>query len=448
MFLVLSFILLWSVSAAIGAWRDRGRISVGSDLESVPGFFSIAVLPSRSPARMESLDDSMLRLAGDVEMAYRTKGVRSLAITAASASTGIAVLSGALQRKLVELGFEVGRISCANLLDEARGKGKAGGAPAQADRERLIEPDESEKMKASLVAKRLEEMKAEYDFVLIESPALLHSISAEYVVRHTDAAILVGQTHQTSRREWSDAIERLQIFQVTVLGAIVDRPPMRFMGEALRKEFARPDSQPRIKVEAGIEIGCEVQRVTEPKAEIPGALEVSARRMGGEERRDAEHRDTQFLNQLLIERLLQRQSGRTASHERREWDGKLRRSSDVTPRSPATEFSGPPALRASSSDSVFSKRVSPDPRAVSPLTTARWDPIPPLRPARIRWSGPPTDAAATPSETQAEKPEGESIAESAAPQYAYAADESSLSGGTTPEEQELSGESLRRRKGD
>lgn len=217
--------LTFGVTAAATARKYNGRIYTSPDVESALGFPPLAVLPARDEVSEEQLSQDVLRIAGCMETAHRTKGVRSFLLTAVSSHTDIESLSRELVGKLREMGMNACQATSADLL-----------LPVQLDRSAPV--DTSSTISSAMpvltvdqgfVSANLTLMQASHSLVLIQAATLGDSAETEYVARCADATILFAQSAVTTRGELLHAAELLQRLQVPGLGIVLQEVRKRFV---------------------------------------------------------------------------------------------------------------------------------------------------------------------------------------------------------------------------
>jgi len=83
---------------------------------------------------------------------------------------------------------------------------------------------------------RLSELRAEFDYVLLDTPAVTSCPDAELMARYTDGVVLVVQSRSTHRASARAVKARLEMARIPILGAVLNRRTYP-IPEALYRRF-------------------------------------------------------------------------------------------------------------------------------------------------------------------------------------------------------------------
>lgn len=86
-------------------------------------------------------------------------------------------------------------------------------------------PNPAELLQTEAMRRLLADVRAEYDYVLIDAPPLLPVTDAALLASQSDGAILVVRHNSTTRDEVRDSVERLQSVGARLLGTIANMAP-------------------------------------------------------------------------------------------------------------------------------------------------------------------------------------------------------------------------------
>jgi capsular exopolysaccharide synthesis family protein len=90
-----------------------------------------------------------------------------------------------------------------------------------------LPPNPTELLGSKKMAKLLDDLTREFDYVLLDSPPLLAVTDAAVLSRQTDGVLLVVKPGQTKRDALSVAVEQLKHVQANILGLVMNEIPRR-----------------------------------------------------------------------------------------------------------------------------------------------------------------------------------------------------------------------------
>jgi hypothetical protein len=204
----------------------------------VIGFPPIGVLLDHDDFSSEASGQYLLRLAGGIQHARNTAGARTFLFTATAAESGTTTVVEKLGRQLRNLGLNTLTVAATNI----------DGKIAYVRQENPINSSEpgptrySDKLRragagdltmqmngaptggnpiysGTFVSQILNEVKDDYDIVLVDASPILISADTEYLARVADGTVLIVQSGRTTRAQLNRAatvLERLDVPGVAV----------------------------------------------------------------------------------------------------------------------------------------------------------------------------------------------------------------------------------------
>ncbi|MCT1435503.1 polysaccharide biosynthesis tyrosine autokinase [Dietzia maris] len=96
-----------------------------------------------------------------------------------------------------------------------------------------LPPNPSELLASDAAHRMIEELRKEYDYVIIDSPPLLPVTDGALLARATDGALLVARTYRTTRDQFAQSIDNLRKADAKVLGVVTvaNKPAKRGSSE-------------------------------------------------------------------------------------------------------------------------------------------------------------------------------------------------------------------------
>lgn len=85
-----------------------------------------------------------------------------------------------------------------------------------------IPPNPSELLGSKTLATVIEELKQQFDLIIIDTPPVLALTDAQLVASHCDGVVLVAESGKVKRSALVHAKERLQVVQAKILGVVIN----------------------------------------------------------------------------------------------------------------------------------------------------------------------------------------------------------------------------------
>jgi hypothetical protein len=227
--------LLAGVLSALLADALDPYVYTSRDVEQVIGFPPIGVLLDHDDFSSEASGQYLLRLAGGIQHARNSAGARTFLFTATASESGTTTVVEKLGRQLRNLGLNTLTVAATNIdgkIAYVRNEGPVTssepGATRYSDKLRRAGADlavqhgsgnSSPIYSGTFVSQILNEVKDDYDVVLIDASPLLISADTEYLARVADGTVLIVQSGRTTRAQLNRAanlLERLDVPGVAV----------------------------------------------------------------------------------------------------------------------------------------------------------------------------------------------------------------------------------------
>lgn len=234
--LIVSF--LAGIVAALLADALDPYVYTSADVEHVIGFPPIGVLLDHDDFSSEASGQYLLRLAGGIQHARNSAGARTFLFTATAAESGTTTVVEKLGRQLRNLGLNTLTVAATNIdgkIAYARNENpitpSEPGAARYSDRPRRVGASDlavqangtptigNPIYSGTFVSQILNEVKDDYDVVLIDASPILISADTEYLARVADGTVLIVQSGRTTRAQLNRAatvLERLDVPGVAV----------------------------------------------------------------------------------------------------------------------------------------------------------------------------------------------------------------------------------------
>ena len=188
------------IMAAALARKSDKRLYSALDLEQAVGVTPMSVMPVSYGYSEAAQNEHLLRLAAGLERGHKLNGAQAFVFTAASESMHTTELIRNVQTKLGELGFKAAVMEAADVRQ------------TMAEERRL---DQSES--------KMERLKRENAFLLIDAQPLLSSADTEYAVSCADATLVVVESGLTTGAELKQCMLLLQQLKATGVGTILQK---------------------------------------------------------------------------------------------------------------------------------------------------------------------------------------------------------------------------------
>jgi hypothetical protein len=227
--------LLAGVGSALLADALDPYVYTSRDVEQVIGFPPIGVLLDHDDFSSEASGQYLLRLAGGIQHARNSAGARTFLFTATAAESGTTTVVEKLGRQLRNLGLNTLTVAATNIdgkIAYVRNEGPVTssepGATRYSDKLRRGGADlavqnssgtSSPIYSGTFVSQILNEVKDDYDVVLVDASPILISADTEYLARVADGTVLIVQSGRTTRAQLNRAanlLERLDVPGVAV----------------------------------------------------------------------------------------------------------------------------------------------------------------------------------------------------------------------------------------
>jgi uncharacterized protein involved in exopolysaccharide biosynthesis len=229
------FSILAGIVAALLADALDPYVYTSADVEHVIGFPPIGVLLDHDNFSSEASGQYLLRLAGGIQHARNSTGARTFLFTATAAESGTTTVVEKLGRQLRNLGLNTLTVAATNIdgriayvrnensvtstepgatrySDKLR---RSGDLAVQGNSATTSNPIYS----GTFVSQILNEVKDDYDVVLIDASPILISADTEHLARVADGTVLIVQSGRTTRAQLNRAatvLERLDVPGVAV----------------------------------------------------------------------------------------------------------------------------------------------------------------------------------------------------------------------------------------
>ena len=234
----LLFSLAAGIVAALLADGLDPYVYTSADVEHVIGFPPIGVLLDHDDFTSEASGQYLLRLAGGIQHARNSAGARTFLFTATAAESGTTTVVEKLGRQLRNLGLNTLTVAATNIdgkiayvRSETPITPSEPGATRYSDKLRRAGAGDLAVQTSSaptagnpiysgtFVSQILNEVKDDYDIVLIDASPILISADTEYLARVADGTVLIVQSGRTTRSQLNRAatvLERLDVPGVAV----------------------------------------------------------------------------------------------------------------------------------------------------------------------------------------------------------------------------------------
>lgn len=230
-------------------------------LSNRTGASALVMLTKGGNARLSSSREAFRRLRSSVQFLNSNSNVRTLVVTSASPSEGKSVTSANLAIALAHSGSRVALVSAdmrrptqeelfgvqlvGDGLSGYLGKGSELGAIQVPDIPNLwlvhsgaAPSNPGELLGSNRFQTLIEELEAEVDFAIIDTPPILATADALAAARHVDGVLVVVDTRRTETTELLQVRSDLERSGATLLGAVMNRRRFKRGGLFNRRKFA------------------------------------------------------------------------------------------------------------------------------------------------------------------------------------------------------------------
>ncbi|MFL6426774.1 MAG: GumC family protein [Acidobacteriaceae bacterium] len=248
----LVFSLLAGVGSALLADALDPYVYTSRDVEQVIGFPPIGVLLDHDDFSSEASGQYLLRLAGGIQHARNSSGARTFLFTATASESGTTTVVEKLGRQLRNLGLNTLTVAATNIdgkIAYVRNEGPVTssepGATRYSDKLRRAGADlavqggsgtSSPIYSGTFVSQILNEVKDDYDVVLIDASPILISADTEYLARVADGTVLIVQSGRTTRAQLNRAANLLERLDVPGVAVTLNRVSRNRVDAALVRD--------------------------------------------------------------------------------------------------------------------------------------------------------------------------------------------------------------------
>ncbi|MGI8773071.1 MAG: GumC family protein [Acidobacteriaceae bacterium] len=265
--LMLGVSLLLSAGAGIVADLFDPHVYTSADVEQVVGFAPIGALLDHDGYSQEASAQYLLRMASGIRHARTAAGARTFLFTGTVPESGTTTIVEKLGRQLRNLNLTTltlaatsvdGKVtyvtssssatrtqstqavsytpSSSHILSSGNSGSGAAGTLAVKVTATGVTPGTSVHG-AALVTQILDEVRDQYDVVLIDASPLLISADTEYLARIADGTILVAQSGRTTRNQLRRAAQVLERLNVPGVSVALNRIERKHVDAALASDI-------------------------------------------------------------------------------------------------------------------------------------------------------------------------------------------------------------------
>jgi polysaccharide biosynthesis transport protein len=252
--LLLPLALLLAAGAVVLIDLFDPRIYTGIDIERALGFSPIATLFDDQEVILQVFDEGTLRLAGGIDYAARTAGVRTVVLTSINAGAGTTSIVENLGSALAKLGRKTLTIDSSGTtspvayvtlnLDQSAHRGSGGAhvrrSEVDAFSTSVVAQPFSVKLTplTNLVDQAFRDLTVDYDIILIDAPPVLISAETEYLARFADVTVLIAEAGTTTKEQLHRASRLLERLQIPGVAVILNKMTSRRADRATREDVS------------------------------------------------------------------------------------------------------------------------------------------------------------------------------------------------------------------
>jgi polysaccharide biosynthesis transport protein len=257
--LLLPFALLLAAGTVVLIDFFDPRIHLGIDIEQILGFSPIANLFNDQDVILQVFDEGTLRLAGGIDHAVRTAGVRTVVLTSVNAGAGTTSIVENLGSTLAKLGRKTLRIDSSGAtspvayithnLDQSAHRGLTGAHVRRPEVDMwstaVIAQPFSGKFTplTNLVDQAFKDLTVDYDIILIDAPPILISAETEYLSRFADMTVLIAEAGVTKKTQLIRASRLLERLQIPGMAVVLNKIKYRRADRATREDVSAFESR-------------------------------------------------------------------------------------------------------------------------------------------------------------------------------------------------------------
>jgi uncharacterized protein involved in exopolysaccharide biosynthesis len=278
--------LLAGVGSALLADALDPYVYTSRDVEQVIGFPPIGVLLDHDDFSSEASGQYLLRLAGGIQHARNSSGARTFLFTATASESGTTTVVEKLGRQLRNLGLNTLTVAATNIdgkIAYVRNEGPVtsteAGTTRYSDKLRRAGADlavqnssgtSSPIYSGTFVSQILNEVKDDYDVVLVDASPILISADTEYLARVADGTVLIVQSGRTTRAQLNRAANLLERLDVPGVAVTLNRVSRDRVEPALVRDVE--DFQRQLKKQRGTTLVASASQRAERNARASEAV--------------------------------------------------------------------------------------------------------------------------------------------------------------------------------
>jgi capsular polysaccharide biosynthesis protein len=265
LFAVLVGALMMGMGTSVGLDMADQRILAPSEVERAVGFPPLGIVLERTPGTLAFAEEHFRRLVNGLQRGMSAMGAKNIVLTPVRHPRIPSTLITDIGRILVARGLKTAIVDANPCRpDEGRinatsrnGTGflaltdphppEPSGAPDPRLPSRIEMAATKESSPAPLISRislLLEELKQEYDVVLIDAPPLEFSADTEFLASIGDITLLVVESGEATRRELTRNASILGTVGARSVGVILSQVCLNQAGSSLKRKFKRFQSLP------------------------------------------------------------------------------------------------------------------------------------------------------------------------------------------------------------
>jgi succinoglycan biosynthesis transport protein ExoP len=246
-------VLFAIVAVVLFDFLDR-RIHTGIDVEQILGFSPIGSLFHDQDVSMQLFEEDTLRLAGGIDQAARTAGVRTILLSSINAGAGTTTIVENLGNTLAKLGRKTLTIDSSGVTPpvayvtlnlEQSAHRAVGGVHVRRQEVDVRStavvaqpfPPTLTPLK-NIMDQAFKDLTIDYDIVLIDATPILISAETEYLARFADVTMLVVEAGKTTKAQLIRTARLLERLQIAGMAVILNKIAYRWANGATREDLS------------------------------------------------------------------------------------------------------------------------------------------------------------------------------------------------------------------
>jgi polysaccharide biosynthesis transport protein len=250
--LLIPFALFLATGAVVLIDYFDPRIHTGADIEKVLGFSPMASLFNDQEVILQVFDEGTLRLAGGIDHAARTAGVRTVVLTSVNAGAGTTSIVENLGSTLAKLGRKILTIDSTGATppvayvtlnpDQSPHRGLTGAHVRRPEVDAwstaVVAQPFSVKLAplTNFVDQAFKDLTVGYDIILIDASPILISAETEYLTRFADVTVLIAEAGTTTKPQLIRASRLLERLKIPGMAVILNKMTYRRANCATRED--------------------------------------------------------------------------------------------------------------------------------------------------------------------------------------------------------------------